>query len=313
MKRLFTSTFLVLALLITTAGIAFAMDDTTITGTVQSVVIETNTTTNNTTALVTLLDANGVSQTVRINLQTAESLGLVSIDPATGVATVTADAIGKVVEIDSSSISDDDDDQGNENDNDNDNGNDNANDNTNDNIGENQHPVGSALSNFFTDLLGVDYESIMTFHEDGVGFGVIAQALWLTNNLEGDTATFEALLEAKQSGDYSTITLADGSTPDNWGDVVKSLKKGNNLGSVMSGRGENGEITPETAGNVPGNSNNNGSSNTSGSGNANNEHSGNNAGGNGNGNGQGNGNGNPNGHGNGNGNGQGNGQGNGHP
>jgi hypothetical protein len=78
----------------------------------------------------------------------------------------------------------------------------------------------------------------MTAHEDGVGFGVIAQALWLTNELGGDSTTFQALVEAKQSGDYSAITLADGSTPDNWGDVVKSLKKGDNLGSVMSGKAE---------------------------------------------------------------------------
>lgn len=122
----------------------------------------------------------------------------------------------------------------------------------------------------------MDYETIITYHDDGFGFGVIAQALWLTNNLEGDTETFEALLQAKQSGDYSTITLADGSTPDNWGDVVKSLKKGDNLGSVMSGKGQTSEeasteATTETTTNGRGNGNsgNNGNGNGNGGNNGN--------------------------------------------
>ena len=292
MKRLFISSFLVMTLLVMTAGIAFAMDNTTVTGTVQSVELETNPTSNNTAAVVTILDANGTSQTVRIDLQAAETLGLVTIDPSTGAATVVPDAIGKVIEIDPSSVLEDD--PGNENDN----------ESTNDDTSEAQHPVGLGLSDFFSNVLGVDYESIMAIHEEGAGFGVIAQALWLTNNIDGDTATFEALVEARQSGDYSTIILADGSTPDNWGDVVKSLKKGNNLGSVMSGRAEHDEdeVTPEAAGGTQGSGNVNGNT-------------GNNAGGNSQGNGSdnGNSNGRGNGNGNGQGNGGGNGQGNGHP
>jgi hypothetical protein len=149
------------------------------------------------------------------------------------------------------------------------------------------------LSDFFSDMLGVDYETIMTFHEDGVGFGVIAQALWLTNKLEGDSTTFEALLEAKQSGDYSAITLADGSTPDNWGDVVKSLKKGDNLGSVISGRGQSGdETSTETSTNGHKNGDN-GHGNNNGNNNGNGSNNGNDGNGNGGGNGNGHGGGNP--------------------
>lgn len=286
MKRLFTSVFLALALLTMTAGTAFAQETTLITGTVQTVVLETDATTGETTVVVTVLDEIGTSQTVSISLATAESLGLVTTDPITGESTVVEEAVGTTVEIDPATVIQDGKETTEE---------------------EDQHPVGSALSDFFSDLLGVDYETIMTFHDDGVGFGVIAQALWLTNNLEGDTATFEALLEAKQNGDYSSITLADGTTPDTWGDVVKSLKKGDNLGSVMSGKGDSSEDTAETPSNgrETGNGNGGGNGNSNGSG-------GNNGNGDNNGHGNGNGNGNGN-NGTGNGNGSGNGNGGGHP
>ena len=254
MKKLFTSVFLVLALLIMTAGTVFAQETTPITGTVQSVELETNATTGETTVVVTLLDeTTGTSQIVKVSLETAETLGLVTTDPTTGESTVAEDAVGTTVEIDPATVL------------------------LEEATEEDQHPVGSALSDFFSDLLGVDYEMIMSFHDDGVGFGVIAQALWLTNDLDGGTTTFEALLDAKQSGNYSAITLADGSTPDNWGDVVKSLKKGDNLGRVMSDKGESSEVTTtEAPGNGHGNSNN-----EHGNGNGNNGHGNGNGGGNG--------------------------------
>lgn len=281
MKRLFASIFIMLALLTLTTGTAFAQEFTPITGSVQSVVIETDTATGETTVLVTVLDeTSGSTQTVRISLETAEALGLVVTDETTGETTVVDGVVGSTVEIDPTAITPEE-----------------------EPVEEAQHPVGSSLSGFFSELLGVDYETIMTYHEDGVGFGVIAQALWLTNNLEGDTETFQALVDAKQSGDYSAITLADGSTPDNWGDVVKSLKKGNNLGSVMSGKGQRSEEvttdpTTETATNGHGNGNN-GNNGNGNSGNEDNGNNGNGNGGNGNGNGGGNGGGNGNGNGNG--------------
>lgn len=264
MKNFFTSIFLVLVLLAMTAGTAFAQETTPITGAVQSVVLETDATTGETIVVVTILDeTTGTLQTVKLSLETAETLGLVTTDPTTSESKVTENTVGTTVEIDPTTIL------------------------IEENTEEDRRPVGSRLSDFFSGLLGVDYDTIMTFHEDGVGFGVIAQALWLTNNLDGDTATFETLLEAKQSGDYSAVTLADGTTPDNWGDIVKSLKKGDNLGSVMSGKAENGEDTSEDTAaeavttDAPGNGQENGKDNGN---------SGNNDGNNGNGNGHGNGN-----------------------
>lgn len=265
MKKLFTSIFLVLALLALTAGTAFAQDATPITGTVETVVIETDTTTGETVVIVTLLDEiTSTTQTVNISLETAATLGLVTTDPTTGESTVTEGAIGTTVEIDPTTVIPE------------------------ENIEGNQHPVGSALSNFFSDLLGVDYETIMTYHNEGVGFGVIAQALWLSNSLDGGTDTFEALMEAKQSGDYSAITLPDGSTPDNWGDVVRSHKKGENLGSVMSdktkGNADTSEATTKATTKTRGNGNGNGNNGNGGNNNGN-SNSGNNGNGNGNGNG----------------------------
>jgi hypothetical protein len=244
MKKLFTSIFLVFALLAMTAGTAFAQDATSITGTVQTVVFETDAATGETIVVVTLLDETaGTTQTIKINLETAATLGLVVTDPTTGESTVIEDTIGTTIEIDPTTVVV-----------------------PGENTEEDQHPVGSALSDFFSDLVGVDYETIMTYHDKGIGFGVITQALWLSNGLDGGVDTFKALLDAKKSGDYSSITLADGSTPDNWGDVVKSLKKGDNLGSVMSGHGQSNEgATTEAPGNGHGDGNNgNGNGNSNG-------------------------------------------------
>lgn len=221
MKKILTSIILMLALVAMTAGTAFAQEATEIAGTVQTVEFETNAETGETVVVVTLLDAMGETQTVKLSLETAASLGLITTDPVSGESTVAEGAIGSEVVIDPAVVIPDEEVVEEEE--------------------ETQHPVGSALSEFFSTLFGVDYDTIMEQHENGVGFGVIAQALHLTSQVEGDTATFVALIEAKQSGDYSAITLADGSTPDNWGDVVKSLKKGSNLGSVMSGRADSGD------------------------------------------------------------------------
>ena len=287
MKKLFTSMFIVLALLAMTAGTAFAQDATLITGTVQTVVIETDTTTGESVVVVTMLDETaGTTQTVKISLETAATLGLVTTDPTTGTSTVTENTVGTTVQIDPATV---------------------ILEEVTTDTEEAQHPVGSALSNFFSDLVGVDYETIMTYHDEGLGFGVITKALWLSNSLDGGSATFEALLEAKQSGDYSAITLPDGSTPDNWGDVVRSHKKGENLGSVMSDKAKSEVVPTEiptevptevptgATTNMPGNGNgngNSGSSNENGHGNNNGNGGSNNGHGNGNGsNNNGNGNG----------------------
>jgi hypothetical protein len=266
MKKFYIGIFLALILMIAPTGLVFAQESTPITGTVQTVVLETDADTNETVAVVTVLDeATGETQTVTLDIETAASLGLVTTDPATGDSTVNEGSIGTVVEIDPATVIDDGEEET-----------------------EEEHPVGSALGDFFGDVFGADYDTIMAVHEDGVGFGVIAQALWLTNSIDGDTATFQALIEAKQTGDYSAITLADGSTPDNWGDVVKSLKKGDNLGSIMSGKADasEDEETSETA--IHGNGNDGDNGNGKDHGNGKDKDKDNNGNGNGNGNGGGN-------------------------
>lgn len=255
MKKIFTCAFSVLLMLVLTTGTVFAQDPTPLTGTVTTIETQVDPATGETIVVVTLVDVAGLEQTVYLSLESAETLGLVTIDPTTGEVAVNDEALETEVTIDPGSILPPPADEEEE---------------------EDQHPVGSALGDFFADLVGVDYDTVMESHEDGFGFGVIAQALWLTNQVEGDADTFTSLLEAKRSGDYTGITLADGSTPDNWGDVVKSLKKGDNLGSVMSGKAnpENGDdstsLQSET-GNGNGNGNgqgNNGNHGNNGNGNS---------------------------------------------
>jgi hypothetical protein len=198
-NKILISLAMALFLVVAQVSMAFAQESTTISGTVQEVTLDTST--GETTVLVTLIiDDIGTTQTVRLGVETAASLGLVTTDPTTGETTVNDSAIGTSVEIDPTTVIADE--GGDE---------------------ETQHPVGSALSDFFSDLLGVDYNTIMGYHEDGVGFGVIAQALWMTNRLEGDTETFQMILDAKQSKDYSAVTFPEGSTPQNWGQFKKAV------------------------------------------------------------------------------------------
>lgn len=283
MKKLATSVLLVLVMLAMTVGTALAQEAVLITGTVQNVVIEVNETTGETVVVVSLLDEANTPQTVQISLETAETLGLVLTDPDTGETVPSESAVGTNVEIDPTVVIPE------------------------DNAEEALHPVGSALSEFFSDVTGVDYETVMAYHEEGMGFGVLAQALWLSNSMGGGEEMFTALLDAKQSGDYSGITLADGSTPGNWGEVVKSLRKGENLGSVRSGHAENNQgndKNPEKQTLKAKNDKNDKSNNGNANNNNGNSHNGDNNGNNGNGGNNGNsGNGGNNGNGNGNGNG----------
>lgn len=100
------------------------------------------------------------------------------------------------------------------------------------------HPVALALAEFFADTLGLDYEMIMDYHEAGIGFGVIAKACWMSFMLDGEV-TVSDILAAKKSGDFSAITLPDGTTPKNWGQFKKAVLSGEkaqkNLGAIMSG------------------------------------------------------------------------------
>ena len=108
------------------------------------------------------------------------------------------------------------------------------------------HPVASALAEFFNELLDLppDSPTIMDYHGDGWGFGVIAQACWMSVALTGDATSFGDILEAKKSHNFDSITLPDDieETPKNWGQfkkvVLGSKKAQRNLGEIMSGRAE---------------------------------------------------------------------------
>jgi hypothetical protein len=218
--KFFLSLFLTLSLLLIQVGGVFAAPAlenlTPVSGIVQSITLEADTVTGVTIVSVDLIDNNQVMQSVRVSLEAAIAQGLVELN-GDGKPGINNSALGKPVEIDPTNIIPSEE--------------------------KNQHPVGSALATFFSDIDGIDYETIMTAHELGVGFGVIAQTLWLTTKLEGNAEIFETLLHAKQTGDYSAFILEDGSSPENWGQLKKAIldkDKKNSLGVVMSNSDHNG-------------------------------------------------------------------------
>ena len=227
-KKLIFSLMIAFAITFMQIGAVAAQEPIPPTGTVESIALQTDATNSETTVLVTYTDDLGVTQSANLSVDTAVALGLVTLDPTTGKPVVNDSAVGQPVTIDPTTVLPD-----------------------STTTEEEQHPVGSRLSDFFGELLGVDYDSIMAVHENGAGFGVIAQALWMTNELNGDANTFQMIVEAKKTGDYSGITLPDGSTSTatNWGQFKKDVTdKGDkdNLGSVMSGEANNGQTQDGT-------------------------------------------------------------------
>lgn len=92
--------------------------------------------------------------------------------------------------------------------------------------------------NTFFEPLGITETAIQDYHDGGAGYGVIAQALWMTALLGGDATLFDQLMAAKLSGDFSGIVLPDGTIVTNWGALRKDLLTGGkyNLGQIMSGK-----------------------------------------------------------------------------
>lgn len=226
--KFLVSFILVFAVLVAQVSAVFAAP-AVISGTVQSITLETNTNTAVTTVLITVLD-NGESQTIRIRLEAAITLGLVILS-GDGNPVINELILGQSVEIDPTSI-----------------------------ITEaqmDQHPVGSALATFFSDIVDLDYETIMSAHAKGTGFGVIAQALWLTRKLNGDADLFMVMLAAKKSEDFSAFVLEDGSIPQNWGQFKKVVMDGK--------KGKPGIVIADQSNN----SNGSGNGNANGDGNGN--------------------------------------------
>jgi len=232
--RLILTLFIGIAMLAAQAGpvlAAPARQEGVIAGTVTGATCETDEA-GVTTFLLTVQATDGTTQTVRVSQGTAVTLGIIAPDTACNEEAL-AGAVGLEVSIDQALVIPDEDDEEE----------------------GMQHPVAYALSLFFEDV--TDYDTIMSAHEDGTGFGVIAQALWMTTQMEGDSDVFVAILEAKETGDYSAFVLEDGTVPQNWGQFKKALKeKKANLGSVMSSTGNGDDV--ENNSNANSNANGNG-------------------------------------------------------
>jgi len=203
-------------------------------GNVTEVTLETDANTAVTTVLVKISDENGNSQSFRISQQTALDLGILIPDINGGIPVINPDVFELTIQINPKTVISD-----NEAD---------------------RHPVADALATFFSNI--IDYETIMTEHEEGIGFGIIAQALWLTQKLEGDSEIFKAILQAKESGNYDAFTLEDGTILKNWGQFRKAvLDKKNKLNIVIDNKDKDKSINLNENTDNGNNSNGNGNDN----------------------------------------------------
>jgi len=85
------------------------------------------------------------------------------------------------------------------------------------------HPVALAISKAFS----VTYTEVMSLHQSGVGFGVIARA-YMTAKFSDGALTPEQVLTLRESG-------------VGWGQIMKDYgihPGGKNLGAIMSGHGD---------------------------------------------------------------------------
>lgn len=221
--KFITSLVLAVSVLIGQVGTVLAASPVqkaaTISGTVQSITLETDPNTGITTVIIDVISKGQVPQTVRIGQRTAEGLGLITFNED-GSPVINNSALGKPVKIETAMVIPE--------------------------QPQDRHPVGDALATFFFESLGIEnddiYHTIMAAHEKGVGFGVIAQALWMTQQIPqgslpeiGDNlAIFKALLAAKESGNYGPFTFVDENgvtvTPKNWGQLRKALLEHKKIG-----------------------------------------------------------------------------------
>jgi hypothetical protein len=70
--------------------------------------------------------------------------------------------------------------------------------------GDAEHPVVGALCGVFFPYLGASAETIAGWHADGFGFGVITQALFMAQHLEGDE-----FCRVDPPGQEDLVTTAD--------------------------------------------------------------------------------------------------------
>lgn len=225
--KFFFSLFLAVSILLIQVGGVFAAPALqtfpTITGIIQSIALETDSNTGIATVVVCVVTEDKSEQTtkdVRVSQKSAEKLGLVVPD-ADGNPVINESALGHPIEINLNMIVP--------------------------KQAEERHPVGNALETFFSDIDGLNYGLIMDKHGEGLGFAVIAQALWLTRQMGGDAKDFQNVLLAKQTGDYSKFSeylLEDGTSPTNWGQLKKALLQPNKKDTstnVVSNQNDNGD------------------------------------------------------------------------
>lgn len=115
-------------------------------------------------------------------------------------------------------------------------------------------PISKIIASYFCGDLGTSYDDVQALHEDGFGFGEIVQACFMALKLDGTGALCEDILYAKQSGDYSNLTLPDDVTVSNWGQLRKTVldhgkKSSSNPGAVVSDSAKNGNEKNDTHGN----------------------------------------------------------------
>jgi hypothetical protein len=218
--KLLASILVAIAVLFAQVGMVAAaptaQETTPITGTIQSITTETDTN-GVTTVLVAVLDDLGATQTVRLSVDTAVALGLVTLDPVTSQPVIDETQVGQTVEIDPTTVIPD------------------------EPVEENLHPIAVLLAAFF----GEDGSVVNGYHEDGFGFGVIAQALWMSKNINDDASLADDILQAKRDGDYSAFFPEDTeNVPTNWGQFKKAVaEKKNNLGVIVSGQADPEDTT----------------------------------------------------------------------
>lgn len=224
---------LVVAVLFAQVGTVFAapplQTGTSIIGTIQDV--QTETTNGVTTVVVTVLDpVTNTTQTVRLSVETAAGLGLLQMDPVTNQPVldpttneplVDQTKFGQSVTIDPTTVLPD----------------------AQQPI-EPVNPISTILATFFK----IDAGTVQEYHDDGYGFGLIAQALWMSKSLTetetGDATLAKCILDARKNGTYNTcFDFGDEPVPTNWGQFKKALldnKEKHNLGVIVSGHADDG-------------------------------------------------------------------------
>jgi hypothetical protein len=241
MKNLKLMTTLVLAFAFLFAQVGnvaaapLAQDTTPITGTIDTIVVEPDAN-GDPVVIVTLEDG----QIYHFSVETAVSLGLLVLDPATnepvldpatGLPQADLTQEGQPIEFLPTDVLPDETEE------------------------EPVHPISALLGEFFD----VDASLIDEYHNNGFGFGLIAQALWMEKNLDGEIS-FDAILDAKKEGS-GTFTLSNGDviTYTNWGQLKKALlEKHNSLGSARNPKEDESSTPSLLNDHGNGNGNNNG-------------------------------------------------------